>query len=476
MPSPTSVVRLVVTVVLIVGYGRLSGEAGRPALDGPLGLGGEAVMAMTITLPGDERIQVRRDGQGAWRWGESESLSADADRLLSFLIALRTAPCRPAASGSRTAEIALTTRSGREVRFALGERRAAFRKQRVLVDGAWFEVDADLSAILGLWEGARGAGHALLRPLLFELDGPVRRATLRTPFATYAAARTDEEVRVLAPHDEAQREVLYRWRARQNGQVGKANTAALHRWAKRALCLNGGVPVPDRVWRSHAAPYALELESTSGRRWRLAATGRINAAGDHLVRLVEGMDSAPVTIPGRAFDALFPSGRSLVMEAPRAAVPVARITRLRAERDGHVFEVSREEPGVWSLALPDVPYSVYTPEPEPGMPRDEVQSLAETYVRSLGAFRSSEFLNREDPAVEKRVRRALQKRAARVRYKTEDGGGGAILLSAEVPGTGLRLLDVNGTVLVVACDPKHLVPHPRSFLDPAAVAGKEIAW
>jgi len=450
----------VAAIVLLALYLQLPRLVDAPRLGDALGLGPDRLATLVVHGTTDGDVRLERNDE-AWTLPDLGGARADADRVACLVAHLRGAPCRPADTGTFRATpyaVSLTTDRGHRVRLELGEADEPFRRQAVRIGEAVYTIETDLLAALGLLPGEPAPGNAtFVQPWTHRLGGAVLRAELETPFATYAVRRD-------APDSDV-------WRARANDRPATADADGLRRWAAAALSLPIERPASETLWRRTRPLYRLRLTDAAGGALTLVATGPVNGAGEHLVR-VEERDGPPRYVANRPFDALFVSGRTWLRDLPLWELATDRVAAFAVLRNGRSYRIERTETG-WTLARPALPYAIHTPASEgPGAPPPE--NRADAFLARFARIVSREVF---DPAERERlVRTAFAAPAAELRFTLSDGTERTLLLSDEIPGTGARLLRTGTASLVVRARPESYAPDLTWFLDPEAIEGKEIAW
>jgi len=481
MPGPKTLLRLVVTAALLLGYLHASRFLKSSAGAGGIGVDPGDVAEVVVQGLQEGDLTLQRGDDGAWRFAGRNGAAADPAMIGRLLCGLASACCRPASSalpaGAARASVTLRRRSGGAgTTIELGPRIVPLQRQLVRVGGKTLEIDMDVGACLGLWQRAApwGADHLLHKTLVSLGNDQVVGLQVANPLAEYVFDLTSERFSV--DDERGGTEQLRKWGVQGAYAANEPCSLILHRFAQEVSLLTvRRLARASDLALAKKLSYAVSFSTQGGQSFRYAVSGTINVAGEHLLQVIEPVQGDVYVISRRGFRRLVPAGGDIFRKVPTLRTGAKSAVAVTYERGGRRCVLRRQDGDEWRMVEPDVSYEIYTPPPAgPGM---ESESTATSYVLGLGQFRTHELFAVNTDLRRKIVKAALARPAVRVSMELPEGKRVEILLSRPVPGTDLAFVSVNGSIAVADSDaPRRLAPDVTMFFDPEQIKGKTIAW
>lgn len=431
-----------------------------------------------LVVPGEDGFHLRRSSD-SWELVGRREIRADPAQVGSFLEGLGNARLEapegaPEVDWDAAPELHVALRRGNDLTLQLGPRVRPFRSQLVRTNGRVHRISFDLSASLGLWQGdfAWDADRILDRIPLLNEGEEIVRIRLSNAFSDYLLERTDEIVE--RREDQfGEEEKHYRWTSGGTHSDRNPSTAAMYRYSQDLKMLVVDGVAADLTPDSEAAR-TVTFTTSGGDTFEVATGQPLPGETRRLLWLRQPSPSDAYLVDDRFFHRFTPAGARLYESRPVFVTEASRGARITYERDGHLLVLERNQRGEWEITRPRIPYSIHTPEPEPGTPPE---SMAEMYASGLDSIGTEELFVPDTEDRELLVDGVFDEPAARLLVEDSDGDRLELLVSAPVAGTGRVFVSMNGKIGVL--DERfigRLAPDIKYFLNPREVEGRTIEW
>lgn len=441
---------------------------------GEIGFRPGAVTRIDVRTENEAWVQMQRRGPGDWRIENLRGVRAAPGVVGKFLSALgeaRVSRLEGVAPDGHEPEIVFSDHWRTFQTIRLGPRLDPFRRQVIFIDGDAYEIQADLSAILGFWEGIPDPRLEDRVPLRMEGEEVVA-LRWENPFATYDLQR-GESIRVL--RDEGRTTTLFAWE-----EIGSHAGVAVSSMmlsqiveslesvvAVRLAAREEIIPAPE-VYST------LTIETESGKRRVVGVALPDRWDEVQLLKTLEPEESEWWVVKTFVGRRVAPSG-GLLFEKGLALETVAEwARRIVYERGGKEVVLTRKGTA-WQMMRPRVPLEIFRPTPSMGDMHP--MTMAEEYVERLKRIRLNERFVPDTEARKKLVAGVFDRPRGRVVLETSEGEKTEILISASVAETGRVFISVNGVVGVISENAaRGLTPEVGRFFEKEAYGRLPITW